>query len=117
MLSAIDVVASPSPAETFGLALLEAAAAGLPIAYVAGPVLDDLSSDAPDGRFRRVRLDPSELAEALRAQLAEPQDRRRVPGLARYDVRAVAAELHEVYERVSGRGMRPLAGTARGGTP
>jgi glycosyltransferase involved in cell wall biosynthesis len=31
MLSAFDVVASPSPQETFGLALLEAVAAGRPI--------------------------------------------------------------------------------------
>ncbi|MEV1295988.1 glycosyltransferase [Pseudonocardia sp. NPDC049635] len=98
LMSAMDVLASPSPAETFGLALLEAAAAGLPIAYVAGPVLDELA----DGeRHLRIAPLPDEFAAALVTLLARHLDRRPPPGIGRHDIREIATELDGVYRRIT----------------
>ena len=42
LLSAMDVLVAPSEEETFGLAVLEGLAAGLPVFYGACPALDDV---------------------------------------------------------------------------
>ncbi len=46
VLSAVDAMISPSRDETFGMAVIEALAAGLPVAYAQCPALDELS-DVP----------------------------------------------------------------------
>lgn len=46
LLAAMDVLASPSPEEAFGLAVVEGLAAGLPVLYVRCPAVEDL----PPGR-------------------------------------------------------------------
>lgn len=42
LMGAMDVLASPSPEEAFGLAVVEALAAGLPVLYVSCPAVEDL---------------------------------------------------------------------------
>lgn len=102
-LSAMDVLASPSPEETFGLALLEAAASGLPVAYASGPVLDELA----DPRHVRVAPDGDAVATAVATLLDRPPDRRPAAGLDRFDVSRVAAELHALYLRLTDREPTP----------
>lgn len=46
-LAAMDVFASPSPHETFGLAVLEALASGLPVVYRRCPAVEELSEPVP----------------------------------------------------------------------
>jgi glycosyltransferase involved in cell wall biosynthesis len=106
-LCAMDVLASPSPEETFGLAVLEALACGLPVVYVSCPALEELPPrDAPGAR----RVAPG--TPALQAALAEalaagpPAGARLLPppAVARYRIEPLAAQVADLYQRVlSGR--------------
>ena len=70
-LNALDIFAFPSHAESFGLALVEAMATGLPcVAYGKDGVLD-IIADGADGLFARVR-DRGDLRDKLRRLIAEP---------------------------------------------
>ncbi|MEV4945033.1 glycosyltransferase [Streptomyces sp. NPDC053755] len=99
LLAAMDVFVSTSPDETFGLAVVEALAAGLPALYVACPAIDDLPPDAAPGA-RRIGPSVPELISALRgirdARLARlPQ-----PAAAhRYDIAHSARQLMSLYEQ------------------
>ncbi|MGY5091509.1 glycosyltransferase, partial [Streptomyces sp. 900105755] len=53
LTSAMDVFASPSAEEAFGLAVVEALAAGLPVLYSACPAVEDLPAAAAPGARRR----------------------------------------------------------------
>ncbi|MEU7020318.1 glycosyltransferase [Streptomyces sp. NPDC046203] len=66
LLAAMDLFVSASPDEAFGLAVVEALAAGLPVRYVACPALDDLPPGAAPGALR---VGPSvpELIGSIRA--------------------------------------------------
>jgi glycosyltransferase involved in cell wall biosynthesis len=100
LLSAIDVYATASPHETFGIAVLEAIASGLPTIYVTCPAIDDL----PGHTFRGVRRVPSEAA-ALRGAivdfLASPC-RLPTPQLPMHDIAQTAARLDELYASLRG---------------
>ncbi|MCT4355602.1 glycosyltransferase [Streptomyces sp. Je 1-79] len=108
LLAAMDVFVSTSPDETFGLAVVEALAAGLPALYVACPAVDDLPPDAAPGA-RRVGEAVPELVSALcgirDARLARlPQ-----PAAAyRYDIAHSARQLMSLYEQAV-HGTPPLA--------
>jgi len=95
---AMDVFASPSPQETFGLAVLEALAAGLPAIYVSCPPLEA----RPDAAARRVPGTPDALRDALRVALARPcATARAVPvAVAEHDIGRVAGALDQVYDRL-----------------
>jgi len=101
MLCAMDVFASPSVQETFGLAVLEALACGLPALYAVCPPLDGV----PDSGAQRLSRDPESLPRALRAEvvrLAERDGARLpVPPVAtRYDIARLADAVSRLYERI-----------------
>jgi glycosyltransferase involved in cell wall biosynthesis len=99
-LAAMDVVASPAPQETFGLAVVEAAAAGLPVVYVHCPALEVLGS--MPGVTRTVGQ-PQPLRDALLAALASPARPPR-SALGRYDIRTTAQQVDDLYDRYRRRG-------------
>lgn len=106
LLSAMDVFASPSPEETFGVALLEAMAAGLPVAYATAPALDGLPASALT-HVRRAAPTETAFRAAVR-ELADPSVRKlraAAPGdtFADYDVRTLARRIDRVYEDCLGR--------------
>ncbi|MEX3099776.1 MULTISPECIES: glycosyltransferase [unclassified Streptomyces] len=94
LTSAMDVLASPSPDEAFGLAAVEALAAGLPVRYASCPAIEDLPGQAPDAR--QVPCGAQEFANALRRpSTCGP---RTPPEAARhYDIARSAARLMDVY--------------------
>jgi glycosyltransferase involved in cell wall biosynthesis len=115
LLSAMDVFASPSAEETFGLAALEAVACGLPVVYADSPALDGLDGpEALDGSRRLSgpggRLTKAESrADAFRAALTAALGRlepgasdRSAPleSLSRYGIADQALRISELYRRV-----------------
>ncbi len=80
LFSAIDLLAYPSAHESFGLALLEAWAAGRPVIACAGTAPGSIVTDQQDGLLVGYR-DESGLARALQTMLASP-DRRTEMGMA-----------------------------------
>ncbi|MGW4403652.1 glycosyltransferase [Nonomuraea sp. NPDC004702] len=98
LLSAMDVLAAPSQEETFGLAVVEALAAGLPVLYGACPAIDDLPPGTVPGARR---VPPHRLAAELAALRDGPRTRLPPPpALDRYDVRRQARRLHDLYDRL-----------------
>jgi glycosyltransferase involved in cell wall biosynthesis len=109
MLSAMDVFAAPSTQETFGMAVLEALAAGLPAVYVTCPPLEELPPDAAP-HARRLPAGELSLVDGLRAGLARPGGTRLpVPAaVAHYDIARLADVVGLVYEHVARR-RRPVS--------
>ncbi len=106
MLSAMDLFVSPSEEETFGLAILEAAAAGLRVVAADCPALDELNLNG----VRRVSADVANLRQALLEEKAlgrTPRYARKLP--ERYDIRSVAAAVDNLYESLLLASGRPLA--------
>jgi glycosyltransferase involved in cell wall biosynthesis len=120
MLCAMDVFASPSGQETFGLAVLEALACGLPTLYAVCPSLDELAAADRGPGARRLSRDPESLPRALRAELVSFTERRRArlpvpPVVARCDIGLRAESVGQLYERVAGRAPRHLVFSHRHG--
>ncbi|MEW2299066.1 glycosyltransferase [Streptomyces sp. NPDC006655] len=97
LTAAMDVLVSPSAEEAFGLAVVEALAAGLPVLYSSCPAVEDLPpATAP--RARRVRGGAGAYAEALAATRAAGRGPRTAPEAARhYCITRSAAQLMDVY--------------------
>ena len=122
-LAAADLYASPSPEETFGLSVLTALAAGLPVVYADCPALDELRS--PLRAARRVPAEPSAFHAALagfatpgRAGLPAADGRAAaqedaLAAARAYDVAGVADRLAEIYREL----LRPHTYTARTDLP
>ncbi|MEU2506685.1 glycosyltransferase [Streptomyces sp. NPDC007863] len=107
LLAAMDVFVSTSPDETFGLAVVEALAAGLPVLYVACPAIEDLPAEAAPGA-RRIGESVPELIGALHELRAAHGPRPvRLPAPAaarRYDIAHSADRLMSLYDQaVHGR--------------
>ncbi len=122
LLHAMDVLASPSAEEAFGLAAVEALAAGLPVLYVSCPAVEDLPPGTAVGA-RRVQGGAESFVDALPAVRAEGVRSRAVSAAARhYCITRSAAQLMHVYEAavagtspagpVPGRPGRPGRSTA-----
>jgi glycosyltransferase involved in cell wall biosynthesis len=100
-LAAMDVLASPSRQETFGLAILEALANGLPVVYRRCPALEELGGHVATA----VRLGPrDDLRAALERVLSRRREDRTCPQeLQPLDIRTVAASIEDLYARPSRR--------------
>jgi len=96
LLSAMNLFVSPSEEETFGLAILEAAASGLRVVAADCPALDGISLNG----VRRVSAaDVPGLSRALLEEGAlGPAPRRARWFPERYDIRTVATAVDELYE-------------------
>jgi glycosyltransferase involved in cell wall biosynthesis len=97
----MDVFVSPSPDEAFGLAVVEALAAGLPVLHVTCPALHDLPSEAAPGAHQ-ITGSVLELIDELRIhhkRFSEgPQARLPAPRAAHhYDIARSAERLMAVY--------------------
>ncbi|MFF2061970.1 glycosyltransferase [Streptomyces sp. NPDC058200] len=107
LLAAMDVFVSTSPDEAFGLAVVEALAAGLPVLHVTCPALQDLPAEAAPGARRISGSVPELTAElrqfqdmSLRAFQETGPRRLPVPAAARhYDISHSAEQLMAVYEK------------------
>jgi glycosyltransferase involved in cell wall biosynthesis len=102
LMSIMDVLVSASEEETFGLAVVEGLAAGLPVLYTAAPALDDMPADSLPGatRFpadpRALRAALTEVARAGPGRLPAP------PALERFDITRLTPRVESVYERITG---------------
>lgn len=111
LASAMDVLASPSPEEAFGLAIVEALASGLPVLYASCPAIEDLPPHQT-ASARRVPGGVEEFAAAVAATRARGPAPRTAPEAARhYCITRSAARLMGVYTAaVSPSSSPPLQG-------
>lgn len=107
LTSAMDLLVSPSPEETFGLAVVEALASGLPVLYASCPAIEDLPPQAAPGA-RRVHGGPEAYARAIAEVRAVGPRPRTVPEAAhRYSITRSAARLMDVYAAAVSRPSTP----------
>lgn len=119
-----DCLFFPSKQETFGLAIVEAAAAGLPL------VLRDIGTYGPLFGATYIAADDASFVEAIALLRDDTDERARYAGLSRtlatrFDTSRLAAQLIEVYDDVlarsetertrSARRLRPVLTWAFGG--
>lgn len=101
LTSAMDLLASPSPEEAFGLAVVEGLASGLPVLYASCPAVEDLPPHAA-ADAHRVQGGPEVFARALAAARARGPRPRTAPDAAHhYCITRSAAQLMDVYAAVS----------------
>jgi len=97
LTAAMDLLASPSPEEAFGLAVVEGLAAGLPVLYASCPAIEDLPPQAA-ATARQVQGGPEVFARALAAARAQGPRPRTAPDAAHhYCITRSAAHLMDVY--------------------
>lgn len=98
LLSAADLFVSASREEAFGLAVVEALAAGLPVLHSTCPAVDDLPPDDAPGATRLRDGGVRELTDALRARTTAGSRRLPPPrAVGRYDIARGSRLLMDVY--------------------
>ncbi|MFE0424181.1 glycosyltransferase, partial [Streptomyces sp. NPDC058953] len=109
LLGALDLFVSASREEAFGLAVVEALAAGVPVVYRTCPAVADLPPGEVPGA-RRVGAADAELIAAVRDAIAadRPPGREPAPGVARYDIRRTAERVAAVYTHLLDGAPPPL---------
>ena len=107
LVPGLDLLVHPAAREGLGLALLEAASAGVPVVACAVGGVPDVVVDGETGKLVP-REDAAAMARVLRALLAAPDERRRLGAAARrrverrFDVGSLVAAHHSLYARVLG---------------
>lgn len=123
VLSAMDVLVSPSRDETFGMAVIEGLANGMPVVYAQCPALDEL----PDVPTWAVELRPSDGSEAAAIGTAVdaalgvrpvdvdgPLPFGRVPFpvpealIATYGIEPTSRALDSLYARLQRKDLQPM---------
>jgi glycosyltransferase involved in cell wall biosynthesis len=102
LLAAMDLFVSVSAEEAFGLAVVEALAAGLPALYTACPAVEDLpAEDAPGAR----RIDLPELPAALAAEHRAGPRRLAAPAAVdHYHIARTAERVMALYVQAGSQG-------------
>jgi glycosyltransferase involved in cell wall biosynthesis len=107
LLPGLDLVAHPASREGLGLALLEAASAGVPVVACAVGGVPDVVVSGETGALV-ARDDAAAFRQALRTLLASPAERARLGAAARrhaerrFDTGRLVAAHHALYMRVLG---------------
>jgi alpha-1,6-mannosyltransferase len=104
LIAGADLALSPSPAETFGLATLEALACGTPVVVPADGAARELLATPGCGAVSDGT--PEGMARAVREILAVPEDERRAAARAaaeRYPWSATVAGLLSGYQEIGSR--------------
>jgi glycosyltransferase involved in cell wall biosynthesis len=105
MMSAFDLYVAASVQETFGLAILEAMANGLPVIYTVCPALDGLRTNQARQVAGTVEGMRAEIGKAVEAGLQPREPDTTVFG--RYGMDSVAEQIDDLYERIkTERGRR-----------
>ncbi|MET8562489.1 glycosyltransferase [Streptomyces flaveolus] len=113
LAAAMDVLAAPSPEESFGLAVVEALAAGLPVRYASCPAVEDLPPEAAPHALR-VPCDAGAYARALaEVRKTGPGPRTACAAAGHYSITHSADRLMDVYAAVLG----PQVPTRQGVSP
>ncbi|MFD5335951.1 glycosyltransferase [Streptomyces hawaiiensis] len=113
LTSAMDLLASPSTEEAFGLAAVEALASGLPVLYASCPAIEDVRP--PTEGVRRVRGGPEEYARAIAEVRAAGARARTASEVAHhYSITHCAARLTDVYAAAvsSSPSLSPMGATS-----
>ncbi|WNM35217.1 glycosyltransferase [Streptomyces sp. Li-HN-5-11] len=109
LTSAMDLLASPSTEEAFGLAAVEALASGLPVLYASCPAIEDMPASVAAGA-RRVRGGPEAYArEIAEVRAAGPGPRTAPEAAHRYSITRSAARLMDVYAAAVSSSSSPLS--------
>ncbi|MFF1360591.1 glycosyltransferase [Streptomyces sp. NPDC058297] len=102
LMGAMDLLASPSDDEAFGLAVVEALASGLPVLYVSCPAVEDLPPQL-EAAAVRVSGDPESFAQqALRIVAARPSGRAPSPAARHYSIARSVEQHLRLYEAALG---------------
>ncbi|MFI7010357.1 glycosyltransferase [Streptomyces sp. NPDC050145] len=112
LFSAMDLLASPSTDEAFGLAVVEARACGLPVVHVHCPALDDLPGARQPADTVRVPCEAASFArETEAARTRPPAPRTPARAALHYSIARSAARHLGVYEAALGAAPTPGVNT------
>jgi glycosyltransferase involved in cell wall biosynthesis len=108
LLCAMDVLAAPSAEETFGLAVLEALACGLPVVYGSCPALEALPAGAAplavhgaiDETDLRAELGSALDTAVLAAAVDRPGRRDPPPAVEHYRIDRLAGRISALYQEI-----------------